>query len=432
MNPDALAESVAPLRVTSRTRRIADVDALAVLDAADGDVRFYWAEDGVQVVGIGAGIVVTADGPDRVRTVRARTDAIFANVDHTAADDVPPDARPRVFGGFAFDDRTPREGRWDAFAGACFILPKRQILWTPDGAFETVNDVTGADPESTHKPTGRPTRSEAPEKEREHWDRCVQTIVQQLEDGTVGKVVLARAERRPARHHLARVLERLATVDDPMFRFLVEPAPGHAFYGATPEILVRLEDRRLVTTALAGSMPRGQTPAEDSALGRILMSSAKDSLEHELVVSYMLEHLANAQATQIQHHPRRLLKLSHVQHLETPIEAIVPEGTHVLDLVKRFHPTPAVGGIPRDASLALIRRLETFSRGWYAGAVGWFDAAGHGVFATAIRSALTTPEATWLFAGAGIVAGSNPEAEWKETEIKLRLMDQALTEADDE
>jgi menaquinone-specific isochorismate synthase len=162
------------------------------------------------------------------------------------------------------------------------------------------------------------------------------------------------------------------------------------------------------------------------------MSSAKDSLEHELVVSYMLEHLANAQATQIQHHPRRLLKLSHVQHLETPIEANVPEGTHVLDLVKRFHPTPAVGGIPRDASLALIRRLETFSRGWYAGAVGWFDAAGDGVFATAIRSALTTPEATWLFAGAGIVAGSNADAEWKETEIKLRLMDQALTEADDE
>jgi menaquinone-specific isochorismate synthase len=110
--------------------------------------------------------------------------------------------------------------------------------------------------------------------------------------------------------------------------------------------------------------------------------------------------------------------------------ARVTKDLHVLDLVERLHPTPAVGGAPTREAVELLRRLEPFPRGWYAGAVGWFDAREDGTFATAIRSGLNTPHDAWLFAGAGIVAGSRAQAEWDEAGDKLATMERAIESAE--
>ena len=122
-----------------------------------------------------------------------------------------------------------------------------------------------------------------------------------------------------------------------------------------------------------------------------------------------------------------MLGLANVQHLHLPISATLPAGVHILDLVARLHPTPAVGGSPRAAALAALARLETFARGLYAGPQGWVDHRGGGEFFVGIRSALVDGCTATVYAGAGIVAGSTPEKEFAETELKFKALIEALT-----
>lgn len=424
MAPDLIAPRSASIRRT--VQRIDPVDVRDTLEEAAGDVRFAW-EDGHDLrVAVGTAATLVADGPDRTGEIRTQAAAVFEALEPTTGD-APAWLRPHLYGGFAFHPEHEPDGRWAAFPSAYFVLPAREYVWRDDAIWK-IDHKTDEAPRPIEATTTRPPHDPDPDQEYDRWRAAVDQITDRIENGDLTKAVLARAERHTARHDAADVFVRLCRQDDPTFRFLVEPVAGHAFYGASPELLLRLAGRELVTAALAGSIGRGDASSEDAALGRLLQANPKDSLEHELVVSYLLERLANLHADQIVHRPRRLLKLANVQHLMTPIEAQTPEGTHVLDLVDQLHPTPAVGGIPRTQSMRLIQDLERFRRGWYAGAVGWFDDQGDGVFATAIRSALTAARSTWLFAGAGIVAGSEAEAEWRETRLKMRLMAQALGE----
>ncbi len=178
--------------------------------------------------------------------------------------------------------------------------------------------------------------------------------------------------------------------------------------------------------ALAGSIRRGVTDQEDHALGQQLLASAKDSGEHAVVVRVLAEGL-RAVCADVQTPPApQLLRLHNVQHLHTPITARVRTGRSVLDLVERLHPTPAVGGYPREAALRLIRDREGLDRGWYAGPLGWVDARGEGEFAVALRSALLRGSEATLFAGCGIVADSQPESEYAESALKMRPLLAAL------
>jgi menaquinone-specific isochorismate synthase len=125
-------------------------------------------------------------------------------------------------------------------------------------------------------------------------------------------------------------------------------------------------------------------------------------------------------ASSVETGERRVRQLATVQHLETPVRAQLDRERHVLDLVETLHPTPAVGGMPQAAALETIRETEAFDRGWYAAPVGWIDAAGDGHFAVAIRSAVARDRSVTLFAGAGIVADSDPDREWGELRLKYR------------
>lgn len=182
--------------------------------------------------------------------------------------------------------------------------------------------------------------------------------------------------------------------------------------------------------ALAGSMGRGASPEEDERLADELLGSAKDRTEHAIVASAIREMLAGVCSEIDVAAAPTLMTLPNVRHLATPISGRVFPGRTILDLVEQLHPTPGVGGYPRDAALALIRSEERLDRGWYAGPVGWMDARGDGEFAVGIRSALLSGLEATLFTGCGIVAASDPDREYDESRWKLRPVLHALQASD--
>lgn len=416
----------------------------AFLRRAAGQPRFYWESErtAISFAAFGAAAVLTASGPDRWRRISNEAGRLYREARITQADGVSPAAaRPRFFGGAPFSlDPEPDGAVWSGFDRAIFALPSYLLSRTPEGCFLTVSAVAEPDhPWAAHEalwdlpapldiplldfsPTSVPPRDFTG---RDEWDRSVREATGRIETGCLKKVVLARAREFPAGANPVASLARLSARYPDCFRFLVEPEPGRAFFGATPELLVSKNRRSVSTMALAGSIRRGSTFDEDERLAENLAFSEKDRNEHDLVVRAVHERLAPA-LDRVRVLDRDILRLSNIQHLCTPITGEAREGAGLLDLVERLHPTPAVGGLPVTEALAFIASVEPVSRGWYAGPVGWFDGEGDGAFAVALRSAVTDGARTRLYAGAGIVAGSDPEKEWQEIELKFRPMMEAL------
>jgi menaquinone-specific isochorismate synthase len=198
----------------------------------------------------------------------------------------------------------------------------------------------------------------------------------------------------------------------------VQPDDVGAFFGAPPERLVRLDARTARTEALAGSVGRGETPSEDDALASSLLESEKLQHEQGLVLDAIRERLATF--GDVDRGEQGVKRLATIQHLHTPMTTHLDRDEHVLTLVDALHPTPAVGGMPPADAAGAIREMEPFERGWYASPVGWFDADGDGEFAVGIRSGVAATDRVTLFAGNGIVADSDPDAEWDEVQLKFR------------
>ena len=197
---------------------------------------------------------------------------------------------------------------------------------------------------------------------------------------------------------------------------------GHHFIGASPERSIEIRDRQLTTDALAGSAPRGSTPTEDAAFANQLLSSPKEQHEHQVVLDFTLTHLRRLGLEPEPVAPMRLLQLSNIQHLWTPIRAAVPPNIHPLEIVACLHPTPAVAGAPRTVACEEIRRYETFDRSLYAAPLGWIDSRGNSEFVVGIRSALIEECKARLYAGAGIVTGSDPDKELAEIQLKFQAL----------
>ncbi|MBD2462242.1 isochorismate synthase [Oscillatoria sp. FACHB-1407] len=208
--------------------------------------------------------------------------------------------------------------------------------------------------------------------------------------------------------------------------FSIHNGKGQTFIGASPERLLRIRDRKLITDALAGSAPRGKTVIEDAESAQRLLNSEKEQREHRVVVDFLTQQLAQLGLTP--HFPSAptLLSLSNIQHLHTPIHAVVPSHLHPLSVLAQLHPTPAVAGMPREIAGELIRQYERFERSLYAAPLGWVDAQGNAEFIVGIRSALIDGAHARLYAGAGIVAGSDPDREVAEVRLKLQALLQAL------
>ena len=225
--------------------------------------------------------------------------------------------------------------------------------------------------------------------------------------------------------NLLKSLNNLRHFHPNCYVFSISNSKGQNFIGASPERLISIQNQELITDALAGSAPRGKTPHEDAANGNNLVNSSKEKHEHNLVIDFITQKLS-----QLGLFPQilspRLRKLSNIQHLWTPITAVVPGNIHPLKIVSQLHPTPAVAGADRDIACAEIRRYEKFERGLYAAPLGWVDAKGNCEFIVGIRSALINSDRARLYAGAGIVAGSDPDKEFAEVQLKLQALLKAL------
>jgi salicylate biosynthesis isochorismate synthase/menaquinone-specific isochorismate synthase len=254
----------------------------------------------------------------------------------------------------------------------------------------------------------------------EHYEQAVAGAVEAIAAGRMEKIVLAREVEVHSQdpHDAAAVLGVLREAFGSCFVF--SAARGNAtFLGASPELLVRREGQRASTVALAGSTNRSADPAVDDHLGERLLRSEKDREEHD-IVARRIERALAPDAVWVTRAPEPVvIRVANIQHLATPVRAQLKNALSALELAGRLHPTPAVGGEPRAAALALIPRLEGLDRGWYAGPFGWTDAAEDGEFCVALRSGLLRGTVARLFVGAGIVRESDPAAELAETEVKL-------------
>jgi menaquinone-specific isochorismate synthase len=431
-----------------------EIDSLEVFAQALGGLTVYWqrGQYASAYAGIGAAAVVTADSADRFEATRHAIDAAFAG--HLHDSNAPAEVRPRFFGGFAFDDAVDDDPMWRGFGGVRFILPRLLLTrvggyhWLTvcdvgeGGAAERLAVVKEAFSKTQRNLESQPERIAPPlyevEKGRggevsfamrhDQWYTMVARGIDLIHDGALRKIVLARTldaqfdtpvEPMPA---LATLEKQYPTA----FRFLFSPSAGSAFFGATPELLARMSDGQLETAALAGSAPRGGTPDEDDRLAAALLASVKDRHEHALVADALREMITPLARTVEMPSAPTIVKLKHIQHLFTPVSAQLKEHGHILRVVERLHPTPALGGSPQREAQAAIRQLEPITRGWYAAPIGWVDANGDGEFAVAIRSAVAQGAQVRLYAGAGIVGDSDPDKEWDETTLKFKPLMGAL------
>jgi isochorismate synthase len=435
--------------------RVAPRDGLEIFSAARDEERFYWErpDEGWSLAALGAASVVEARGADRFRAAARASREIFSAI-HLAGEPGPRRTGALLVGGFAFSERPSASPLWRDFPPCRLALP--EILFAREGDRMWCTVVRRIDPGADGdreasallarmtEGSGEPHRTapttercapapaggaEAPSyvasADRSHGDYRARVVaaLRDIATGELEKVVLARSLhlRHDSPFDAGALLGDLRTIYPTCTSFAVG-RPGGVFLGATPEHLVRLEDGRVETAAVAGSAPRGRNAADDARLGRELRESKKEQAEHAIVVRALREALADCcEHLDVPEAPR-LLRLEEIQHLETPIAGTLRNGPSILDLVERMHPTPAVGGAPREAALAWIARWEDLDRGWYAGPVGFLDAHGGGDFCVALRSALLRGSEARLFAGAGIVDGSVPDAELFETRVKLRAL----------
>jgi isochorismate synthase len=271
----------------------------------------------------------------------------------------------------------------------------------------------------------------------EDYRQAVADAVARIRGGSLRKVVLARTVEVHAGRPLdpRRLAHRLRAVDPAAYTFVVPLSGGataaprrrSSFVGASPELLLSRRGRDVRSNPLAGSAPRSGDPGEDRANAAALSDSSKDREEHAIVVDAVAESLRPV-CTELTWDPEPVLRETpNVWHLSTRFRGVLRDpAPTALDLVAALHPTPAVGGTPRDGALAAIDELEPFDRGRYAGPVGWMDASGDGEWAIALRCARLEDEEATLFAGAGIVASSDPDSEVDETERKFRAFLDAL------
>jgi len=352
-------------------------------------------------------------------------------------------------GGFAFDPLGGEASEWSSLAPASMALPELSICRSGGQSYLTINAVVhpGDDAERTMErlsarlgalrdeplplidphPTSRTEiRSARPPSE---FERAVSAATERIEAGQLEKIVLAREVivTAGAAHDPAAVFGALREQFPSCFCFCCG-TPEAAFVGASPELLVRRSGASLSTVALAGSTRRSSDPSIDDHLGEQLLRSDKDRREHQIVAERIVRAL-RPHAVWVEPAPEPgIVKVANIQHLATPILAQLAEPRSAVELAGLLHPTPAVGGEPWSAAASAIAELEGMDRGWYAGPVGWMDATEDGEFCVALRSALLRDREAHLYAGGGIVAGSDPAAELAETEVKLEALLPLLAE----
>jgi isochorismate synthase len=444
------------------------------------DDGFLWRAGSETWVGIGSAQRLRGAGEERFAELRAAAARAASSL---RWHEVSPGARAlaggraRWFGGFAFAAGGAGAPPWTGFGDAELVLPRwlvgaergGEAAWAvlalgaadrergDDAAVERALEelaaitsalrtsrleegIAGVAPEPADAGTSREASRAEPGR-RQLYLETVERALEAIGAGLASKLVPARRVDLALRSErdLESLLARLAVAGAPEHSALFAFVRGdRTFLGATPERLVRLRGRLVETHALAGSerLDRhlgangsAQPSAERSEAARRLLARPKDRREHAWVVRHLVERLEPLCTRLDAPAEPRVVGLRQLCHLETEVVGELREIRHVLELVERLHPTPAVAGYPVAAAERWLLEHEEVPRGWYAGPVGWCDEAGDGDFRVALRSMLVTPSRAHLYAGAGVVEGSDPNAELRETDLKLETARSALQES---
>ncbi|MBS7345784.1 MAG: isochorismate synthase [Caryophanon sp.] len=406
--------------------------------------RFYWQnrEKTFTLVGLGHAYTMTFEGEQgRFDHVEQQWQQLTATMHKEGLTDV----QPMLFGGFTFDPSNTVQSEWASFPDAFFALATYQVIEQNDRCFVTIHVVSNetvdeqtmqalrderdalieaAKEDATYK---KPVATSYFEPHKIDYLASIDRVTSLIQQKEAQKVVIARPlaltfeQRITAEQALAQVIE-----EQPSSYLFGLEHEALFFFGASPERLVKVDAHKAYSSCVAGSIKRGATKAEDEALGASLLADTKNLEEHQYVVDMIAETFRQSCDNVVFPDGPQLLQIRDIQHLFTPVEGELKEHATILSLVKYLHPTPALGGVPREAAMSIIREYEPMNRGLYAAPIGWMDAEGNGEFAVAIRSAAIVNQDAYLYAGGGIVGDSKAQSEYEETLVKFRPMLRAL------
>lgn len=347
-----------------------------------------------------------------------------------------------LFGGFAFDSKHSKQNDWGMMEQGLFYLPTFLLTETAGKQYLTLNfsaenkeivqqkwlkltsqfaeimDTQAIEEKDT-------TKIKAEEIAVSEWMTVVdETVAKLREAGPLEKVVLARRmEVKSDRPFQAEVILKNLQQQQTNTYFFVFESNEHVFIGATPERLLKASTKTFSTASIAGSVSRGTTETEDDALGNYLLNDMKNKQEHKIVVDRIIKELEKMTGTSIQVQKPELLKNRDIQHLHLPIEGQRQKEYRFLKGIQQLHPTPALGGEPKELALAWLKEHERLDRGLYGAPIGWVAIKEDvGEFAVGIRSAVFSDNVGYLYAGCGIVKDSVAEQERIETKIKFQPM----------
>jgi menaquinone-specific isochorismate synthase len=412
------------------------LDSFCIMDwlmAQDNPVKLYWSSRGgcLEIAGVGLADIINSPQTSCLEQALGEIETNLAN----ASADI------RYYGGMCFD-LTDSATAWEGLGHYSFFVPQFELRQENDQTHFSFNIMTTPQddvdsmtkqflqsfdrlsfktPETLTNPSCLPSvlrRSDMPNQSS--WQQQTRELVEHIRANRVKKIVQTRVTS----------LE-LATAPDPLlllncarnqsihtYDFCFQIDTDHSFIGCSPECLYQKEGNRIYSEALAGTNAAAVDLELNMQFQGELLDSQKEAEEHEYVFENVQAELKNICEEVVVVDRREILSLGYVQHLRSRFEGTLKTGIGDGDILGALHPTAAVNGYPKEAALAFIRQYERFSRGWYAGPVGWIG-CDRSEFAVAIRSAYITGQQIKLFAGAGIVGASDPSREWAETEIKM-------------
>ncbi len=431
--------------VTVATDEVRDPCAAVFASRLASDRWFCWEQPdrNFALAGLGIAHEATSRGANRFEDVGGECLRTGGGAVVEAPAELPAGAGPVWLGGFAFDPEGGASSTWSSLSPASLALPELSFCRSGERVFLTVNAIVrpGEDAErrvavlearlsglrtaalpmlDPHPTSAGRIHSARPPRE---FEAAVGAATERIQGGKISKVVLARevVVSAGAAHDPAALFGAMREQFPACFCFCCG-TPEAAFIGASPELLLRRSGAGVSTVALAGSTRRSSDPAVDDHLGEQLLRSDKDRREQRIVADRIIRALRPHSVWVEAAAEPEIVKVANIQHLATPVIAQLADPRSAIELAGMLHPTPAVGGEPWPEAATAIAELEQMDRGWYAGPVGWMDATEDGEFCVALRSALLRDREAHLFAGVGVVAGSDPAAELAETEVKLEAL----------
>ncbi|KAB7666825.1 isochorismate synthase MenF [Bacillus sp. B1-b2] len=447
LNRKDISSSVLVSKVKKLEDRIDCLDFFSQFQNYEGQ-RYFWKDPNGQNTIVGIGIcekIICPRNEDRYEYAQVKWNDMLKNA-VINNEYVQSGIGPVLLGGFSFDPYKEKMNGWKDYSEGYFFIPSIMLSEVNGEQFVTTNillpknklkeaQIELEKKNAEYRESSRKNRKiitnkleELKELNVEQWKEAVYSVIKQLQEQTdLKKIVLAREAQLTFKNNInvEQVLNNLIQQQKNGYIFALE-LEDRCFLGATPERLVKKEKNTVFSVCLAGSIQRGEDLEEDRRLEQDLLHDPKNRSEHHFVVEMIKKAMNDVCEKVVIPDMPVVLKMRDIQHLFTPVTGKVKEKATLFSLIRLLHPTPALGGYPREQALAIIRDSEPLDRGLYGSPMGWLDYKGDGEFAVSIRSGLIEGRVANIFAGCGIVADSDVDMEYNETNIKFKPMISAL------